>query len=151
MTQAEEAIEIGRAGVPPLLLRQIDLSECGVSALNLLLGALPDRVNEAGRQGVRLFALVDVADAGLPCPAAAALTVDEDAETVEVRMFAVSPGFPRGSTTRRLMSGLADRLRAAGAKRLTVAIPSERRGRERLQAAGFREVPASAGWMEIAL
>lgn len=139
------------AGVPPLLLRQIPLDQAAASALKLLFCSCPQWVWEESGCDVRLFALVDVADAGVPSPAAAALTVEADQQTVELERFFVHPGFPQASTAARLISGVADRLRAAGAVRLRTKTPAEDKPVELLLEAGFRPAPGSAGWMEIAL
>ncbi|HEX2053144.1 MAG TPA: hypothetical protein VHJ78_05370, partial [Actinomycetota bacterium] len=100
---------------------------------------------------VRLFALVDVADAGLPSPAAAALTVDLDQQTVQLERLFVHPGFPQASTTCRLVTGLADRLRAAGATLLRVRPGDDPKQLEQQLQAGFRRSAVAPGWMEIAL
>jgi hypothetical protein len=147
----KKAIESRAAGVPPLLLRQISLDDAAVSALKLLYCSCPKWVWEEGFCDVRLFALVDVADAGIPSPAASALTVDVDRQTVELERFFVHPGFPQAGTTARLISGVADRLRAAGATRLRTRKPDDARQLEQLVEVGFRRSPGAPGWMELAL
>ena len=144
--------EIEQAGtvVPPLLLQQVKLGDAAASALKLLFCGCETWAWD-GHCGVRLFALVDVADGGLPYPAAAAVTVDMDPDTVELRTYSVNPGFPAGLLTGRLVSGIADRLRAAGTKRLVVASAGDDEQAARLEAAGFVEPFPGARWREIAL
>lgn len=147
----KKAIETRADGVPPLLVRQISLDEAAISALKLLFCTCPKWVWEESFCDLRLFALVDVADAGIPSPAAAALTVDADPQTVELLRFFVHPGFPQAGTSARLISGVADRLRAAGASRLRAKKPEEAKQLEQLLEVGFRRVPGAPGWMELAL
>lgn len=148
----KETKEIDEAGtsVPPLLLQQVKLPDAAASALKLLFCGCETWAWD-GHCGIRLFALVDVADGGLPYPAAAAITVDIDPDTVELRSFSVNPSFPAGVLTGRLVSGIADRLRAAGTKRLVAASGDRGEQAGRLSQAGFDEPYPGARWLEIAL
>jgi hypothetical protein len=149
MKRTKEIDEVG-ALVPPLLLQQVKLGEAAASALKLLFCGCETWAWD-GHCGIRLFALVDVADGGLPYPAAAAVTVDMDPDTVELRTFSVNPGFPAGLVTGRLVSGIADRLRASGTKRLVAAAGRNDERADRLSAAGFDEPFPGSQWLEIAL
>jgi hypothetical protein len=149
MKKTNEIDQVGTL-VPPLLLQQVKLGDAAASALKLLFRGC-ETWGWDGHCGIRLFALVDVADGGLPFPAAAAVTVDIDPDTVELRTFSVNPGFPEGPMTGRLVSGIADRLRAAGTKRLVVAAGRTDEQAARLSAAGFDEPYPGGQWLEIAL
>jgi hypothetical protein len=137
--------------VPPLLLRQVDLGDAAASALKLLFCSADVEVWNEGRCGVRLFELVDVAEGSAGTPVGAALTVDVDPETVELHRFSVNHSFPGRLVTGRLITGIADRLRAAGAKSLLVATPSEIEQIGELWSAGFRKAVAEGDWLELSL
>jgi hypothetical protein len=137
--------------VPPLLLRQVDLGDAAGSALKLLFCSPDAEVWNEGRCGVRLFELVDVAEGSTSAPVGAALTVDVDPETVELRRLSVNRAFPGPLVTGRLITGISDRLRAAGAKGLLVATPSEIEQIGELWSAGFRKAVAEGDWLELSL
>jgi hypothetical protein len=137
--------------VPPLLLRQVELSDAAGSALKLLFCSFDAEILSQGRCGVRLFELVDVAAGDDSAPAAAGLTVDVDPETVELHRYTVNPGFPPLLVTGRLISGIADRLRAAGAGSLLVATPGDIEEIGALWSAGFRKSLAGGEWLELSL
>ena len=138
--------------LPPLLLRQVDLGDAACSALKLLFCRADAGIWNELRCRVRLFELVDVAGAELTSSVAAALTVDVDLETVELQRYSVNPGYPQGLVSGRLLCGVADRLRAGGAKRLLIAAPTDIEEIGELWSAGFRKAPAAgSGWLELSL
>lgn len=144
------ASEAATPAVPPLLLRQVDVGEAAGSALKLLFCSYdPELWNEGC--GVRLFELVDVAAGNHSPPVGAALTVDLGPVTVELHRFAVNPAFPGRPVTGRLIAGIADRLRAAGAKSLLVATPTQVDEIGELWSAGFRKAVAEGEWLELSL
>lgn len=137
--------------LPPLLLRQVELSDAAGAALKLLFCSFDAEVLNDGRCGVRLFELVDVAAGDRSAPVAAALTVDVDADTVEMQRYTVNRSFPSRLVSGRLISGVADRLRAAGASSLLVAAPTDIDEIGELWSAGFRKSLAGCEWLELSL
>jgi len=150
MKKARESEQPGVPHLPPLLLRQVELSEAAGSALSLLFCSFDEEMLNENRGGVRLFELVDVAAGDRSAPVAAALTVDVDADTVEMQRYTVNRCFP-SRLTGRLISGIADRLRAAGASSLLVAAPTDVEEIGELWSAGFRKALAGCEWLELSL
>ncbi|MEX0789293.1 MAG: hypothetical protein WD178_00800 [Actinomycetota bacterium] len=152
MKKPKGSKQVEAPAVPPLLLRQVELNDAAHGALKLLFCSFDAEVWNEGRCGVRLFELVDVAAGGdESAPAAAALTVDIDPETVELRHYVVNPGLPTRFVTGRLICGIADRLRAAGAGSLLVAAPDDIERIGELWTTGFRKSLAEGEWLELSL
>lgn len=135
--------------VPPLLLRQVDLGSAAGGALKLLFCGAGAEAQVAG--GVRLFELVDVAAGSSDSPVGAALTVDIDPQTVQLYRFVVHPAFPGKLLAGRLITGVADRLRASGTKSLMVATPSDVEEIGQLWSVGFRKAVADDERLELSL